>query len=90
MEGFGGDHLTDERMVHMRASRLYGENGSQSFGAARECNDSFCSADEDFYFPPSLYPGRELFAFGLFALAIMTFVVWGGWHLLSLMLLLLI
>ena len=48
MQGIGGDYLTDERMVHMRTSHLYGEIGSQSSGAARECNDSFCFADEDF------------------------------------------
>ena len=43
MQGIGGDYLTDERMVHMRTSHLYGEIGSQSSGAARECNDSFSS-----------------------------------------------
>jgi hypothetical protein len=62
------------------------EIGSQSSGAARECNDSFCFADEDFDFPPTVYPGRELFAFGLFVFAIITSVVWGGWHLFLLIL----
>ena len=82
MEGIG-DRLTDERMVQMWTPPLYGEIGSQSSGVAREDNDSFCFADEDFDFPPTVYPGRELFAFGLFVLAIVTFVVWGGWGLFS-------
>ena len=86
MQGIGGDYLTDDRMVHMRTSHLYGEIGSQSSGAPRECKDSFCFADEDFDFPPTVYPGRELFSFGLFALTIITFLVWGGWRLFSLML----
>ena len=85
-EGVGGDYLTDERMVHMRTPRLYGEAGSQSSGAEHECNDSSRFADEDFDFAPTVYPGRELFAFGLFVLVIITFVVWGSWCLLSLML----
>ena len=83
MQGIGGDYLTDERMVHMRTSHLYGEIGSQSSGTARECKDSFCFADEDFDFPPTVYPGRELFSFGLFVLTIITFLVWGGWRLFS-------
>ena len=86
MQGIGGDYLTDERMVHMRTSHLYGEIGSQSSGAARECNDSFCFADEDFDFPPTVYPGRGLFSFGLFVLTIITFLVWSGWRLFSLIL----
>jgi hypothetical protein len=85
MEGIG-DHLTDGRMVHVGKSPLYGEIGSQSSGVTRENNDSFCFADEDFDFPPTVYPGRELFAFGLFVFAIITFMVWGGWNLFSLIL----
>ena len=86
MEGIRGDYFRDERIVHMRRSRLDGEIGSKYFGAADECNDSVCFADKDFDFLPTAYHGRELFAFGLFALAIMTFVVWGGWCLFSLIL----
>lgn len=56
MQGIGGDYLTDERMVHMRTSHLYGEIGSQFSGTARECKDSFCFADEDVDFPPTVYP----------------------------------
>ena len=48
-----------------------------STGAAREYDDGFD-------FPPTAHPGRELFTFSLFVLLIMTFMVWGGWKLISL------
>jgi len=53
---------------------------------ALECNDSSCFTDEDFDFVSTAHPRRELFTFSLFLLAIITFVVWGGWRLISLML----
>jgi hypothetical protein len=40
--------------------------------------------NDDFDFPPTAHPGRELFTFSLFALSIITIVVWGCWKLLSL------
>ena len=46
-------------------------------GVAREYDDGLD-------FPPTAHPGRELFTFSLFALLIITFVVWGGWKLISL------
>ena len=36
---------------------------------------------DGFDFPPTVYPGRELFTFSLFMLAILTFVGWNGWKL---------
>jgi hypothetical protein len=39
---------------------------------------------DDFDFPPTAHPGRELFTFSLFAISIMTIVVWSCWKLLSL------
>jgi hypothetical protein len=48
-----------------------------STGAAREYDDGLD-------FPPTAHPGRELFTFSLFALLIITFVVWGAWKLISL------
>ena len=39
---------------------------------------------DDFDFPPTAHPGRELFTFSLFAISIMTIVIWGSWKLLSL------
>ena len=43
MQGIGGDYLTDERMVHMRTSHLYGEIGSQSSGAHANAKTVFAS-----------------------------------------------
>lgn len=42
--------------------------------------------DDGFDFPPTAHPRRELCTASLFVLAIMTFVVWGGWKLISLIL----
>jgi len=39
---------------------------------------------DDFDFPPTAHPGRELFTFSLLAISIMTIVIWGSWKLLSL------
>jgi hypothetical protein len=43
-------------------------------------------SDDGFDFPPAAHPGRELATASLFGLAIMTLVVWGGWKLISLIL----
>jgi len=77
-------------MAHANAGALRREAASQSqapAGAAREFDDSDVPAfsDNDFDFPPTLYPGRELFTFSLFVLIIVALVVWGGWKLISLM-----
>jgi hypothetical protein len=73
----GGDYLADERMAHAWTRGLYAEVALQSSGVAREY---------DLDFPPSAHPGRELSTASLFVLAILTFLVWGGWKLISLML----
>lgn len=39
--------------------------------------------DAEFDCLPTVHPGRELFTFSLFILAILTFLVWGGWRLVS-------
>jgi hypothetical protein len=54
MEGIGVDYFGDERIVHMRTSRLHSEIGSQSSGAACECEDSSCFAGEAFDFTPTV------------------------------------
>lgn len=77
-------------MAHANAGALRRETAPQSqppVGAARELDDSDVPAfsDNDFDFPPTLYPGRELFTFTLFVLMIVALVVWGGWKLISLM-----
>jgi hypothetical protein len=84
--GFFGD----QAMVHADAHALRRERAPQSqspAGAARELEDSDVPAfsQDDFDYPPTLYPGRELFTFSLFVLMIVTLVVWGGWKLISLM-----
>jgi hypothetical protein len=43
-------------------------------------------SDDGLDFPPTAHPGRELFTASLFVLVIITFLVWGGWKLISLML----
>jgi hypothetical protein len=55
------------------------EASQSSTGSARKYDDGFD-------FPPTAHPGRELFTFSLFVLLIVTFVVWGGWKLISLIL----
>jgi len=52
---------------------------------ASESERRFQSSDDPFDYPPTAYPGRELFTFSLFVLAIVTFTVWGGWKLISLL-----
>ena len=80
MNGIGSDYLAGERMAHTGTRALRAERASQaSVGAARE-------SDDGFDFPPTAYPGRELVTASLFVLVIMTFVVWGGWKLTSLIL----
>ena len=76
-------------MAHANALRR--ERASQSqppAGAARELDDDSdvpAFSQDDFDFPPTLYPGRELLTFSLFVLIIVALVVWGGWKLISLM-----
>jgi hypothetical protein len=41
-------------------------------------------SDDDFDFPPTAHPGREVFTFSLFVLMVVALVVWGGWKLISL------
>jgi hypothetical protein len=49
-----------------------------SVNAARE-------SDDGFDFPQTEHPGRELFTASVFVLLIISFLVWGGWKLISLM-----
>jgi hypothetical protein len=77
-------------MAHADARALRRErpSQSQSAGATRELDgdsDIPAFSQDDFDYPPTLYPGRELFTFSLFVLMIVAVVVWGGWKLISLM-----
>jgi hypothetical protein len=66
-------------VAHIETPALRAERASQSsVNAARE-------SDDGFDFPPTAHPGRELFTASLFVLLIISFLVWGGWKLISLM-----
>jgi hypothetical protein len=43
-------------------------------------------SDGGFDFPPVAHPDRELCTASVFVLTVMTFLIWGGWKLLSLIL----
>jgi hypothetical protein len=69
----------ETNVAHIETPALRAERASQSsVNAARE-------SDDDFDFPPTAHPGRELFTASLFVLLIISFLVWGGWKLISLM-----
>lgn len=55
-----------------------------SVDAARESEKNFHFSDDDFDFPPTAHPGRELFTFSLFVLLVVALAAWGGWKLISL------
>jgi hypothetical protein len=66
-------------VAHIETPALRAERASQSsVNATRE-------PDDGFDFPPTAHPGRELFTASLFVLLIISFLVWGGWKLISLM-----
>ena len=70
--------LANERMDHVVTGASRAVRASQpSTVVAREYDDGLD-------FPPAAHPGRELFTVSLFVLGITTFVVWGGWRLISL------
>ena len=79
-----GDYLAGERIAHAWARRLYAEMAPQLSRGARESEEGFYASDDDFDFPPTAHPGRELFTASLFVLVILTFVVWGGLNLILL------
>lgn len=78
-----------ERMAHIafrtgRASQS-SVDGARESDAARESESNLHFSDDDFDFPPTAHPGRELFTFTLFVLLVISLSVWGGWKLISLM-----
>ena len=71
-------------MAHIETQAFHAENASQfAVGAVRD--PVVREFDDGFDFPPTRYPGRELFTASVFVLMIMTLVVWGGWKLITLM-----
>jgi len=75
-------------MAHAHALRREGASQPQSTaGGVRELHDDSDARafpENDFDFPPTLHPGRELFTFSVFVVMTVTVVVWGGWKLISL------
>jgi hypothetical protein len=66
-------------VAHIETPAFRAERASQrSVNAARE-------SDDGYDFPPTAHPARELFTASLFVLLIISFLVWGGWKLISLM-----
>jgi hypothetical protein len=71
-------------MAHIETRALHPENASQfAVGAVRD--SAVRESDDGFDFPPTKYPGRELFTASVFVLLIATLVVWGGWKLITLL-----
>lgn len=80
-----GDPL-EERMAHIQTHAWRVESGERPLqsATAREVDHDFGFSEDDFDFPPTLHPGRELFTFSLFVLSIMSFGIWCGWKLILL------
>ena len=67
-------------MAYVEARALPAERAAQSPpDAAYELDEN------DYDFPPTAHPGRELFTASLFVLLIVSLVAWGGWKLISLL-----
>jgi len=83
-EEIGGDYLANEQTAHAWMRGLYAEMAPPFSGGTRESEGAFYVSGDDFDFPPTAHPGRELFTASLFVLVILTFVVWGGLNLILL------
>jgi hypothetical protein len=75
MKASSNGYLADEPMARMGSLALRHGLASQS------------SPADGFDFPPTAYPGRELFTGSLFVLLITAIAVWGSWKLISLVVL---
>lgn len=84
-----GEYLSDERMGHIWRRGLYPEIAFESCGAALESDDGLYFSD-DFEFPQTAHRAWASFTPSLFVLVIVTFGVWGGWNLISLIVTLLL
>jgi len=78
----GGEYPAGQCISETWTRGLFDEIAFQPSSAARGPDHGFYFSD-DFDFPPTAYPGRELLTASLVALVILTFVVWGGWTLIS-------
>jgi hypothetical protein len=50
---------------------------------ALEASRSMSDPEDDYDFPPTAHPGRELFTAIFFTVLILAFLVWGIWKLIS-------
>jgi hypothetical protein len=73
----GGDSV-EEHMAHVETRAWRAGIASQS------STDAGRESDDGFDYPPTTYPGRELFTASLFVLLIIALAIWGGWKLTSL------
>jgi hypothetical protein len=73
----------EEGMAHAEMRALRAE-GAWQFPADAAREEAAPESDDDFDFPPTAHPGRELFTASLFVLLIMAFAIWGGWKLTAL------
>jgi hypothetical protein len=71
-------------MAHIETRALRAEKALQ-FATDAARRSAARESDDGFDYPPTTYPGRELFTFSLFVLLIVTLAVWGGWKLVSLL-----
>lgn len=71
-------------MAHVETRALRDERTSRFVDASFETDDGVYPSDDGLDFPPTAYPGRELFTFSLIVLLIMLLAIWGGWKLISL------
>jgi hypothetical protein len=78
-----GDSV-EERMAHTDIHAFRAERTSRSADSSLESDDGVYPSDDGFDYPPTAYPGRELFTASVFVLLIIALVVWGGWKLFSL------
>jgi hypothetical protein len=63
---------------------------SELFGASKDYAQQALEAvppmsdpEDDYDFPPTAHPGRELFTAILFTVLVLAFLVWGIWKLIS-------
>jgi hypothetical protein len=64
-------------MAHTDTRIWHAERALQSsVDTARKSDTAFNFSDDDFDFPPTPNPGRELFTFSLVVLLIMALAVW--------------
>src|SRR5277367_1272950 len=71
--------VQETSVAHVETRAFRAERAPQSsVDAAREFDDGLD-------FPPTAHPGRELFTGSLFVLLVISFLLWGGWKLISLM-----